>query len=198
MTQENTLYEIHLHGDIPVRLDIMAEQIEEVLKPLWQFAGASSLREGAASVFPDEPGLTFDMNDFMLHMCWTVEGDDSFDEVVAELCQNLNSIARGGAPIEVSYFDVDDDNSEDEFQLLFVGPTSKAIVQAQRDLLVKDVVDVMERHFDATDLGGIVTEIDRLFNLRIENLDKSPSPLNSPWSGISFSGLCDPSKRRLH
>lgn len=199
MTQTNTLYEIHVHGDVPVRSDVMPAQIEEALRPLWRFAGAASLSEGASSFFPEEPGLTFDAKEHMLRMCWTVEGDDSFDQVAEELCQGLNEIAREGAPIEVSYFDADEDNAEDEFHLLFVGPTPQAIIRVQRDLLVEDVMDSMQRHFDAVELGGVIAEIDRLFATRMQQLEKSLSPLNSIlWSGITISGLHDAGKRRLH
>lgn len=198
MTQTNTIYEIHVHGDVPLRRDISPEQIEEVLKPLWSFAGAASLREGAASLFEEEPGLVFDMKDYTLRICWTAQGDESFNQVAEEFCLKLNEVAREGAPIEVSYFDSDDDSAEDEFQLYFVGPSAQAIIQTQRDLLVKDVIDVMERHFDASELSGIAAEIDRLFKERMNQLEKSPSSMNTLWSGITFSNADSAVKRRLH
>ena len=40
--------------------------------------------------------------------------------------------------------------------MLFVGPGSVAIMQAQRDPLVEDVVHLMERHLDGAELGGVV------------------------------------------
>ena len=46
-------------------------------------------------------------------------------------------------------------------------------MQAQRDLLVQDVVNLMERHFDGAELGGVVAEIDKLFSLRFDNLVSS-------------------------
>jgi hypothetical protein len=46
-------------------------------------------------------------------------------------------------------------------------------MQVQRDLLVQDVVNLMERHFDAAELDGVVAEIDKLFAQRFETLVNS-------------------------
>lgn len=198
MAQTNTIYEIHIHGDVPLRKDILPAQIEESLSPLWRFVGASSLNEAAASYFHEELGLALDLSDNVLHMCWTIQGDDSFEQVLDELCQNLNEIAREAAPIEVSYLDVEGDNAEDDFQLLFIGPTPQAIVQAQRDLLVKDMIDLMERHFDASELSGVIAQVDRLFLERSHKLEKTHSPIHVLWSGVTFGNSSDTNKRRLH
>jgi hypothetical protein len=57
--------------------------------------------------------------------------------------------------------------------MMFVGPDPAAIMQAQRDLLVHDVVNMMERHFDGAELSGVVTEIDKLFSQRFDSLVSS-------------------------
>ena len=46
-------------------------------------------------------------------------------------------------------------------------------MQVQRDLLVEDVVNLMERHFDGAELGGVVAEIDKLFAQRFDALVSS-------------------------
>ena len=46
-------------------------------------------------------------------------------------------------------------------------------MQVQRDLLVQDVVNMMERHFDGAELGGVVAEIDKLFTQRFDALVNS-------------------------
>ena len=46
-------------------------------------------------------------------------------------------------------------------------------MQVQRDLLVEDVVNLMERHFDGAELGGVVAEIDKLFGERFDALVNS-------------------------
>lgn len=197
MNQPGVQYEIHLHGDVPLRHDVVQEQVELALAPLWKFADANSFQEGAKSYYADEPGLVLNREEHMLSMCWTVQGDDSFDEVVQDLCKRLNDLAREGAPIEISYVDLDDDASVDEYHLLFVGPTPQSIVKAQRDLLIKEVMDLMERHFDATQLNGVIAEVNALFEKRLKEQDVL-SIQKTMWTGIPFSGLCEPTKKRLH
>ncbi|MEY2619103.1 MAG: hypothetical protein RL522_2105, partial [Pseudomonadota bacterium] len=50
-------FEIHVHGDVPLRGDVSFQQIQEALKPLWTYAGAKSLADGAQSAYEEEPGI---------------------------------------------------------------------------------------------------------------------------------------------
>ena len=158
MNHDNATFEIHVHGDIPIKPGTDAQTLQEALKPLWQYAGARSLREGELSLYEEEPGLQFDKNNDCLRMCWTVRGEDDFRQVLDDLCMNLNEVSSAGAQIEVTFYDTEFDeddeasgqDSRDDFLMLFVGPDPGAIMQAQRDLLVHDVVHLMERHFDAS------------------------------------------------
>jgi hypothetical protein len=114
-------------------------------------------------------------------MCWTVRGNDDFRQVLDDLCMNINDISAAGAQLEVTFYDTEFDDEEesrgtesrDDFVILFVGPDPAAIMQAQRDLLVQDVVGLMERHFDGSELSGVVHEIDKLFSQRFDNLVSS-------------------------
>ncbi|OPF63647.1 MULTISPECIES: DUF6806 family protein [Hydrogenophaga] len=181
MTRYNAPFEIHVHGDVPLREDVAYAQIQDALKPLWQYAGARSLAAAAESAYEDEPGIRFDAQEHVLQMCWTVPGDDDFRQVIEEACMGLNEIASAGAPIEVSFYDTEfdeeeapeDEEARDDFMMCFVGPTPAAIMQVQRDLLVQDVVHIMERHFDASELNDVVASIDRLFNQRFDALVNS-------------------------
>jgi hypothetical protein len=60
-------------------------------------------------------------------------------------------------------------------------------MQAQRDLLVQDVVGLMERHFDGSELSGVVQEIDKLFSERFSDLVSSLE-LGKPPRGSGGSG----------
>ena len=182
MARYNAAYEIHVHGDVPLRADVAARDIEEALRPLWKYAGATSLAEGAGSAYAEEPGIRFDAHDHVLQMCWTVSGDDDFRQSLDDLCMGLNELASAGAAIEVTFYDneydeedeaADSEGARDDFVMLFVGPTPADIMQIQRDLLVNDVIQLMERHFDSAELGGVVAEIDKLFGQRFDSLVNS-------------------------
>lgn len=191
----NAPFEIHVHGDVRLRPDVRFETLQDVLKPLWKYAGARSLADGAASAYEDEPGIRLDAQAHVLQICWTVYGDEDFRQVLDEMCMNLNEVAETGAQIEVTFYDAEYDEedeaegreSRDDFVLLFVGPTPGAIMQAQRDLLVEDVVQLMERHFDGSELGGVVAEIDKLFGQRFDALANSLE-LGKPPRGHGGTG----------
>jgi hypothetical protein len=207
MTRYNAPFEIHVHGDVPLREDVGYEQIQEALKPLWQYAGARSLAAAAESAYEDEPGIRFDAAAHVLQMCWTVPGGDEFRQVIEETCMALNDIASAGAPLEISFYDTefdeegaaDDEEARDDFMMCFVGPTPAAIMQVQRDLLVQDVIHVMERHFDSAELGEVVAAVDKLFTQRFDALVNSMQLGKPPRGHGGPSGHGGPRKpRHLH
>jgi hypothetical protein len=210
MNHDDATFEIHVHGDVKLRPDVRLDSISDALKPLWKYAGARSLTDGASSLYEDEPGIRFDAQEHLLQICWTLRGEDDFRHQLDDLCMNLNELSREGSQIEVTFYDTqfdDDDEDDDEdderearddFVLLFIGPTPQAIMQAQRDLLVEDMVALMERHFDGAELGGVVGEIDKLFESRYSALTSSLElgrPRN-PGGGSGHGGNRRP--RHLH
>jgi hypothetical protein len=208
MKNDNAPLEIHVHGDIPVKPGTDLHAIQDALKPLWHYAGARSMQEGAVSLYEEEPGLIFDAAALRLQLCWTVGGDNDFRMCMEDLCMNLNELSSAGTQIEVTFYDseFDDDDeangdeSRDDFVMFFVGPDPAAIMQAQRDLLVHDMVNMMERHFDGSELSGVVAEIDKLFGQRFDNLVSSlelgKPPRGSGGSGSGHGGGRRP--RHLH
>jgi hypothetical protein len=196
MPRYNAPFEIHVHGDVPLRADVTFNQIQEALKPMWVYAGAKSLADGATSVYEEEPGIRFEQKEHMLQICWTVAGDEDFRQSLDEMCMALNELAEQGAAIEVTFYDTDfdeeesesDEESRDDFVMLFVGPNPAAIMQVQRDLLVEDVVSLMERHFDGAELGGVVAEIDKLFGERFDALVNSLEIGKRPRGGTGGTG----------
>jgi hypothetical protein len=182
MPRYNTPFEIHVHGDVPLRVDVTFDQIQDALKPIWKYAGAKSLAAGATSSYEEEPGIRFDVQKHILQMCWTVSGDEDFRQALDEMCMGLNELAETGAPIEVTFYDADfdeeddegpEDEARDDFAMYFVGPTPASIMQVQRDLLVQDMIGLMERHFDGSELGDVVAAVDKLFEQRFDALANS-------------------------
>ena len=207
MKNDNATLEIHVHGDVPIKPGTDIKAIQEALKPLWHYAGARTLSEGSTSLYEEEPGIRFDPSQHRLQMCWTVRGDDDFRMVMDELCMNLNELSVAGAQIEVTFYDTEFDDedeasgaeSRDDFVMLFVGPDPGAIMQAQRDLLIHDVVNMMERHFDGSELSGVVAEIDKLFSQRFDNLVSSLELGKPPrGSGGNSSGHGGGGRRPRH
>ncbi len=196
MSEHNAPFEIHVHGDVPLRADVTFEQLQDALKPLWKYARARSLADGAGSLYEEEPGIKLDATEHVLRICWTVAGDEDFRQALDEMCMGLNELTAQGAALEVTFydtaFDEEDDEapdaeSRDDFVMLFVGPDPAAIMQVQRDLLVQDVINLMERHFDGAELGGVVGEIDKLFSQRFDALVNSLE-LGRPPRGPSSGG----------
>jgi len=207
MQRYNAPFEIHVHGQAALRVDVKLADVEEALKPLWRYAGARSLAEGAKSSFDDEPGIQFLHQEHLLQICWTVNGDDDFRQILDEVCMSLNELSSAGSTLEISFndlnFDPEDEDPEqdprDDFFVLFIGPNPSAIMQAERDLLIQDVTLMMERHFNANELSGVVSEIDKLykkrFNALVHSLDIGKPPRGAN-SGSSRSTGRKP--RRLH
>ena len=195
MTSFSAPFEIHVHGEILLRDDVDFKALQEAAKPLWKYAGAKSLTEGAQSLYEEEPGIRFEAADHKLQLCWTVRGDEDFRQVLDDLCMNINDISAAGAQLEITFYDTefeDEDESRgaesrDDFLILFVGPDPASIMQAQRDLLVQDVIGLMERHFDGSELSGVVQEIDKLFSERFSDLVSSLE-LGKPPRGSGGGG----------
>ena len=195
MTSFSVPFEIHVHGEILLRDDVDFKALQEAAKPLWKYAGAKSLTEGAQSLYEEEPGIRFEAADHKLQLCWTVRGDEDFRQVLDDLCMNINEISAAGAQLEITFYDTefeDEDESRgaesrDDFFILFVGPDPASIMQAQRDLLVQDVIGLMERHFDGSELSGVVQEIDKLFSERFSDLVSSLE-LGKPPRGSGGGG----------
>lgn len=210
MSRYNAPFEIHVHGEVLLREDIGFEQVQEALKPLWKYAGSKSLVAGAASAYEEEPGIKFEVATHLLQICWTVPGDEDFRQALDEMCMALNDLAETGAPIEVTFYDADFDDEEgdddeearDDFAMYFVGPTPAAIMQVQRDLLVQDMLGLLERHFDGSELGDVVAAVDKLFEHRFDalvnsmQLGKPPRGQGGSSSGSGHGGGRKP--RHLH
>jgi hypothetical protein len=171
MSQYDAPFEIHVHGDVPLRTDVTYAQLQEALKPLWTYAGAKSLADGAESAYEEEPGIKFDAQEHLLPCAGRSPATKTSASARRDV-HVLNELAEEGAAIEVTFYDAEFDEEEGDARRRVARrlpdavrrPHPAAIMQVQRDLLVQDVVNLMERHFDGAELGGVVAEIDKLFS----------------------------------
>ena len=206
MSKFTTTFEIHVHGTVPLREEVNFEQIQDALRSIWVYAGARSLAEGADSFYEEEPGIRFDESEHLLQMCWTIKGEDDFRQSLDDMCMGLNDLTLTGAALEVTFYDAEYDeedeaqgrDSRDDFLMLFVGPTPAAIMQVQRDLLVQDMVNLLERHFDASELNDVVLEVDKLFSKRFDSLVNSLEISKPPRGSGGASGHGGRRPRHLH
>ena len=194
MSRYSPPFEIHVHGEVTLRHEVGFDQLQEALKPIWKYAGSKSLAAGAASAYEEEPGIKFDTATHLLQICWTVPGDEDFRQALDDMCMVLNDLDETGAPIEVTFYDADFDDDEggdeeearDDFAMYFVVPTPAAIMQVQRDLLVQDMIGLLERHFDGSELSDVVAAVDKLFEQRFNSLVNSMQ-LGKPPRGLGGS-----------
>lgn len=174
-------FEIHVHADIPLRRTIRKEQVHDALKPIWSYTGAQTFAKGQRSAYDNEPGMLIDMQQHVLHMCWTIGGDVDFRHALDDMCMNLNDIAAAGAVIEVTFLEVVDEETvatmesppREDIVQLYVGPTPGDILQVQRNMAVDEVVAMLEEHFEIHELTSVVNEIDKLFHQKFDDLVSS-------------------------
>ncbi len=186
MQDHNQPLEMHIHGGVPIRQGVKQKEIEAALAPLIAYTKRHHAPQGKNSLYSEESGIQL-LPDHVLHFCWSVAGDVDFRETLAELVLGLNDISREGAALEVSFYDLDfddedfdeqgsnddEDNSRDDFFVLFIGPTPAAIMQVQRDMLVRDVTMLMGRHFDENEMAPVVKAIDKMWESRFKALVSS-------------------------
>ncbi len=131
--------EAHVHGTVLLRAGTTASQIEEALRPWLEYIDEDNLAD-AKSVHPDEPGVVFDKRRRVLEVCWTGDVGRSFHQIVSGALASLNPFSEEAAAFEVSYYLED---GQDEFSMVFVGPTPETIYEAQRRRMIEDVQNLL-------------------------------------------------------
>ncbi len=170
MPRYNAPFEIHVHGDVALRADVGFRPDPGSAQATVEVRG----RQVARRRLPPAPTRKSPASASSPRTtCSRCAGPWPATRTSARRSTRCawrsNELSERGAAIEVTFYDTDfdeeegdpDEESRDDFVMLFVGPNPAAIMQVQRDLLVEDVVNLMERHFDGAELGGVVAEIDR-------------------------------------
>src|ERR1043166_5598632 len=143
--------EVHVHGNIALCKGVTRVQIEAALHPWLDYLDIDTLDE-AKSLEPDEPGVVLDERGRMLSVCWTGDIGRSFHRRLEESLYALGPYTEEASEVEVSVFH---DNGEEEYRVIFVGPTPQSIQEAERNRMVQDVTALLSRRFDERAVGEI-------------------------------------------
>jgi hypothetical protein len=179
--------EVHVHGNIALRAGVTAAQVEAALKPWLDYIDEDSLAD-ARSVYEDEPGVVFDGRERLLEICWTGDVGRTFRDAVEAALQGLNPYTERAAEIEVTYYH---DDGQDEFGVVFVGPTPEAIHEAQRQAMIEDVSHTLARQFGDSEIGEVVALLNQLFQRTAPSGGSARAQSTAPT-------LAPSNRRRLH
>jgi len=178
--------EVHVHGAVPLRHGVTQVQVEAALKPWLDYIDEDSIAD-ARSAYEDEPGISLDGKKRLLEICWTGDVGRNFREHIEAALQSLNPYTEQAAEIEVTYYHED---GQDEYGVVFVGPTAEAIHEAQRLAMVEDVTHLLGRQFGEAEIGEVVVVVNQLFSRMPAGAVREPTP--------SFQTTVPANRRRLH
>jgi hypothetical protein len=182
-------HEVHVHADVPILEGVSRRQIEQALAPWLEYLDADGLTD-VKSVEPDEPGLKYDEKELLLTVCWTGEVGRSFHPALEQALDNLGPYCYEAVEVDLTVYH---DNGEQESKLLFVGPTAKAIHEAQRRCMIEDVAAVLTRQFEAAEVARVTALVNELFDGDWKDKasqDKKPER--------AFETYTRPSRKNLH
>lgn len=177
--------EVHIHGDVPLRAGVTQTQVEAALRPLLEYIDEDNLAD-VRSVYEDEPGIVFDARERVLQVCWSGDVGRNFGERVQAALAELAPYTERAAGVSISYYH---DDGQDEFDMLFVGPTPEAIHEAERQYIVEEMSRLLGRHFSEAEVGEVVALVNQLF---------SRSRTGTAPAAGAPAGLSAAARKRLH
>ena len=154
--------EVHVHGTILLRTVTSTEQLESAMRPLLDYIDEDSLAD-VRSIHPDEPGIVFDRTRRVVEICWTGDVGRSFRQLFSEALEALSAYCEEAAPVDITYYHED---GRDEFDVMFVGPTSASIDLARRQRMMEDLQHVLTRDFDDAEISQVHKLVNELFDRR--------------------------------
>lgn len=181
--------EVHLHGYIELCEGVSRKQVETALRPLFDYLDVENMGE-ILSLEEDQPGFKFNQREFTLEICCTLEIGNSFFPALEAAMNGLGRFAEQGTAVEVILYHPD---GRDEMQLIFIGPTSDAIYDAQRRRMIEDVSSLLRRQFNETATNEVVALVNNLF--RRERNGQPATEETEDFSSLQVPGS---SGRRLH
>ncbi len=182
-------HEVHVHADVPILEGVSRRQVEQALAPWLEYLDADGIAD-VKSVEPDEPGIKYDEKELLLTMCWTGEVGRSFHPAFEQALDNLGPFCYEAVEVDLTVYH---ENGEQESKLLFVGPTAKAIHEAQRRCMLEDVAAVLGRQFDKAEVGRVAAIVNELFD---RDWTEKASQEKKPER--AFETHTRPSRKNLH
>ncbi len=151
------------------------------MRPLLDYIDEDSLSD-VRSIHPDEPGIMFDRSRRVIEICWTGDVGRSFRQLLAEALEALNAYCEEAAPVDITYYHED---GRDEFDVIFVGPTSESIDRARRQRMMEDLQHVLSRDFDETEINQVLDVVNQMFDRRWESGRRSSGAASSDASTVA-------------
>ena len=184
--------EVHVHGYLELVEGISKRQVEGALRPLLQYLDVEHLDE-LKSLEPDQPGFVFSDRNYTLEMCCTLEVGRNFVHSLEEAMLALGRLVENATAIEVISYHED---GRDETQLMFVGPTPEAILEAQRRHMLEDVAALLSRHFRQEAVDEVLNLVSNLFQREQKVVEQSSAPSEEATSILQMPDM--PGRHRLH
>lgn len=183
--------EVHVHGYLELVEGVGKRQVEGALRPLLHYLDVEHLNE-LKSLEPDQPGFVFGDRNYTLEMCCTLEVGRNFFHALEEGMQALGKLVENATAIEVISYHED---GRDETQLMFVGPTPEAILEAQRRHMLEDVSALLSRHFRQEAVDEVLNLVSDLFRREQKVVEQTVSSEDAS-SILQMPDM--PGRHRLH
>ncbi len=161
--------EVHVHGYLELVEGVSQHQVEGALRPLLQYLDVEQLDE-LQSLEPEQPGFIFSDRNYTLEMCCTLEVGRNFTHSLEEAMLALGRLVETATAIEVISYHED---GRDETQLMFVGATPEAILDAQRRHMLEDVTALLARHFGPAAVDEVLKLVSELFQREQKIVEQS-------------------------
>ena len=181
--------EVHLHADIPILEGVSRRQLEQAFAPLLEYLDADGLAD-VKSLEPDEPGIKYDEKELMLYVCWTGETGRSFHGALEAALENLGPYCYEAVEVDLTVYL---ENGDQESKLLFVGPTARAIHEAQRRCMLEDVAAILGRQFGKEEISQVTALVNDMFE---RDWKDRASQQKKPER--AFESYTRPSRKNLH
>jgi hypothetical protein len=182
-------HEVHLHADIPILEGVSKRQLEQAFAPLLEYLDADGLAD-VKSLEPDEPGIRYDDKELILYVCWTGEIGRSFHGALEAALENIGPYCYEAVEVDLTLYH---ENGEQDSKLLFVGPTARAIHEAQRRCMIEDVAAILARQFGKTEVAEVTALVNQMFD---RDWKDKASQEKKPER--AFESYTRPSRKNLH